>query len=147
MDSSCHGSLTEVGSKSILGPIFMFNFCSICARTGTFQACLPTHKRREVGPTKKKFTGPQYKSIPLVCCRSQPRLPTFVISEHLELGAAGCSGRPMKWFCHQPGHKGVAAEKGPRQCMPPGGVRWAWGGRSAGQHVVDLMPRPKLTPF
>ena len=58
MDSSCHGSLTEVGSKSILGPIFMFNFCSICARTGTFQACLPTHKRREVGPTKKKFTGP-----------------------------------------------------------------------------------------
>ena len=121
MDSPWHGFLIEVGSKSILGPIFMLIFCSICARAGTSQARLPTEKRREVGPTPKKFTGPQYKSIPLVCCRSQPRLPTFVISEHLELGTAGCSGRPMKWFCHQPGHKGVAAEKGPRQCMPPGG--------------------------
>ena len=89
MDSPWHGFLIEVGSKSILGPIFMLIFCSICARAGTSQARLPTEKRREVGPTPKKFTGPQYKSIPLVCCRSQPRLPTFVISKHLELGAAG----------------------------------------------------------
>ena len=121
MDSPWHGFLIEVGSKSILGPIFVFIFCSICAPAGTFQECLPTEKRREVGPTHEKFTGTQHKSIPLVCCRSQSRLPTFVISECPRARGAGCSGRPMKWFCHQSGHKGVAAEKGPRQCMPPGG--------------------------
>ena len=60
MDSSCHGSLTEVGSNSILGPA---SSCSFFAPFVLEQALFrhvspPTRGVHEVGPTKKKFTGP-----------------------------------------------------------------------------------------
>ena len=134
MDSPWHGFLIEVGSKSILGPIFVLIFCSICAPAGTFQARNVSPPKRGVRlarPTKSSRARPvQVHSLGL--------LPfTTSVANFRHFRVPSISGRRvlgMKCFCHQSGHKGVAAEKGPRQHMPPGGVRW--GCRSAGRLVA-----------
>ena len=60
-------------------PFDFFFFFPVWRPNGQSPPCFPTHRRHEGGPTPKKFTEAHYKSIPLVCYRSQPRLWTFVI--------------------------------------------------------------------
>ena len=55
----------------------------------TCEPCFTTTGSLRGAKASNNVMDPCHKSIPLVCCRSQPRLPTFVISEHLELGTAG----------------------------------------------------------